>query len=245
MPEQYLTPQIYIDILKTPLAEKRMLRRIVLLSVLFHIAALVAMIAWTEGRARLHRPVQVIALDLANDEPPRPQLAPAAVPRQPRSSPPPVLAAPAPAVSHQPEALAPVSPASDAAAVQPGPAVPAAPPIATARPGDLADSQTAGTVASARVSYIQRCRLLIERNKEYPLLARKGGLEGTVVIRGVLTRDGSLRQCSVNRSSGSSMLDNAAVRAVKRVGQFPPAPPELHGEELVFELPISFRLSAN
>ncbi len=74
-------------------------------------------------------------------------------------------------------------------------------------------------------------------------MARRGRIEGTVVIYGVLTRDGSLRQCAVRRSSGSSVLDNAAARAVRSVGQFPPVPPELHGDELAFEVPLSFRLS--
>jgi protein TonB len=95
-----------------------------------------------------------------------------------------------------------------------------------------------------RVNYLQRCRGLIERHKEYPVMARKGRTEGIVIIRGTLARNGSLRECIVNRSSGSSLLDNAAVRAVRSVGQFPPVPPELHGGELVFELPVSFRLSA-
>ena len=98
--------------------------------------------------------------------------------------------------------------------------------------------------AGIRVSYLQRCRGLIDRHKEYPVMARKGRIEGTVVIRGTLARNGSLRECIINRSSGSSLLDNAALRAVRSVGQFPPLPPELQGVELVFELPVSFRLSS-
>jgi protein TonB len=75
-------------------------------------------------------------------------------------------------------------------------------------------------------------------------MARKGRTEGTVVIRGTILRSGSLRECTVSRSSGSSLLDNAAVWAVRSVSQFPPMPLELQGDDLVFDLPISFRLSA-
>ena len=75
-------------------------------------------------------------------------------------------------------------------------------------------------------------------------MARRGMVEGVVVIRGTLARDGSLRQCIINRTSGSGLLDNAALRAVRSVERFPPVPPELHGTELAFELPVSFRLSA-
>jgi TonB family protein len=73
-------------------------------------------------------------------------------------------------------------------------------------------------------------------------MARRGLIEGTVVVRGRLSRDGSLRQCGVTRTSGSGLLDNAAHRAVRSVGSFPPVPRELQGDELVFDLPVSFRL---
>ena len=97
--------------------------------------------------------------------------------------------------------------------------------------------------AGISTAYMHRCRSMIERYKEYPVMARKGRIEGTVVIRSTLTRDGLLRQCNISRTSGSKLLDNAALRAVQTVERFPPVPTELQGNELVFELPISFRLS--
>jgi periplasmic protein TonB len=84
---------------------------------------------------------------------------------------------------------------------------------------------------------------MIERYKEYPVMARKGRIEGTVVIQGTLTRDGSLRQYNISRTSKSRLLDNAALLAVRTVESFPPVPTELLGDGLVFELPVSFRLS--
>jgi periplasmic protein TonB len=104
-----------------------------------------------------------------------------------------------------------------------------------------ASGQTADS-AGIRTGYIRQCRALIERHKEYPVMARKGMIEGTVVIQGKLARDGALRQCAVAKSSGSGLLDNAALRAVRSVGRFPPLPPEILGIELVFELPVSFQL---
>lgn len=124
---------------------------------------------------------------------------------------------------------------STAPAISPGPAtqVPIRPPNRTADD------------APARAGYLQRCRALIEHYKEYPLMARKGMIEGTVVIRGTLARDGSLRQCGIVRASGSALLDNAALRAVRSVRQFPSFPQEVPGDEQVFELPVSFRMSAD
>jgi len=140
-------------------------------------------------------------------------------------------------------AAMPARPATGAAPGKSAPAAtpaPAAPVVAGSAGGTGKGTNTAGI----RAGYLQHCRGLIERHKEYPVMARRGGIEGTVVVRGSLGRDGSLRQCSVTRTSGSDLLDNAALRAVRSVGRFPPVPPELLGEELAFELPIIFKLSA-
>lgn len=142
---------------------------------------------------------------------------------------------PAAAVSAGPEVVrSAVRPAQETARTSPLNVPPVPPPRAV----KTVDSNT------VRSSYLQRCRGLIEHYKVYPVLARKGGIEGTVVIRGTLGRDGTLRQCDVASSSRSALLDNAALRAVRSVVRFPPVPPELTGAELNFEVPVAFRLSA-
>ncbi|MFZ3208525.1 MAG: TonB family protein [Geobacteraceae bacterium] len=97
---------------------------------------------------------------------------------------------------------------------------------------------------SVRSDYLALCRRLIENNKDYPLMARKGRIEGAVLARCVLERTGALKSSGVSKSSGSGLLDNAALRAVLSVGRFPPLPPELPGSELVLDIPITFRLVA-
>lgn len=181
--------------------------------------------------------------------------APAALPAttRPQASlpaPPSATVAPAANVSQTvPAAVAaqsiPSMPARPATGAAPGKSGPAAAP---SLPAPAVAGATGGTgrttnIADIRAGYLQRCRGLIERYKEYPVMARKGMIQGTVVIRGSLGRDGSLRQCGVTRTSGSHLLDNAALRAVKTVELFPPVPPELPGNELIFELPITFKLS--
>jgi protein TonB len=114
--------------------------------------------------------------------------------------------------------------------------VPAADPVSnqvTARTGN----------GSARTSYIAAIRSKIEKHKEYPLLARRRMLEGTAVVRFSVARDGSLKGVDVLRSSGSEMLDRAALNAIRAAGGFPPPPPEFAGSETTLELPLSFRLS--
>jgi len=93
-------------------------------------------------------------------------------------------------------------------------------------------------------AYLAALKELIERHKEYPTMARKGGMEGTVRISCILSRKGELREATVVKSSGCAILDNAALRAVRSVGQYPLVPPEIKGDKFGFTAPISFRLTA-
>lgn len=93
-------------------------------------------------------------------------------------------------------------------------------------------------------AYLAALKEMIERNKEYPLLARKGGMEGTVRIRCTLSRNGELRDAAVSKASGYAILDNAALRAVRSAGRFPGVPTEIMGETFSFVAPINFRLAA-
>lgn len=51
--------------------------------------------------------------------------------------------------------------------------------------------------------------------KRYPASARLNGLEGKVVLKAVIRSDGHLAQVAVQKSSGHSILDLAAMEAVK------------------------------
>jgi len=93
-------------------------------------------------------------------------------------------------------------------------------------------------------TYLAALREVIERNKEYPLTARKGHMEGTVHISCILSRNGELRGGTVVKTSGFGILDYAALRAVRAVGQFPLVPPEIKGDSFSFTVPITFRLGA-
>lgn len=265
-----IEPQLPLILQQSSTAESRCLRRLSVMSMIAHGAALAILLTWTGKQPALKPPVQVITIDLSQLEksPPAPvvtrqhPVAPApktAVPKLPPAKPVPVpttVTAPAVAPAVTPAmalqvAAAPVlaRPPVAAIAANDPPAVSsssvqtatkqtlpvAAPAVAAARPADH---------ASVRAGYMQHCRRLIERHKEYPVMARKGRTEGTVIIIGTLARDGSLRQCSIHRSSGSSLLDNAALRAVRSVGQFPAFPSDLPGNDMGFEVPISFRLTS-
>ena len=76
----------------------------------------------------------------------------------------------------------------------------------------------------------------------YPRLARRRGLEGVVVLRLRISRNGTCLAVQVKESSGHPVLDRSAVAAVRR-WRFKPA--RLNGEpvEAELEVPIRFRLA--
>jgi len=114
----------------------------------------------------------------------------------------------------------------------------------TTLPGNGTTSPIAGPVdVNRQQAYLGALKEIIERNKEYPLMARKGGMEGTVRIRCALLRNGELRDASVIKPSGYTILDNAALRAVRSAGRYPALPSEIKGETFSFVAPITFRLA--
>lgn len=75
----------------------------------------------------------------------------------------------------------------------------------------------------------------------YPLLARQRGDEGTVLLRAEVLPTGRCGRLTVLSSSGSTLLDGAAVRAV-RWWQFKPARRAGRPVAVWVEIPIRFRL---
>ncbi|MFC1718426.1 TonB family protein [Candidatus Poribacteria bacterium] len=84
----------------------------------------------------------------------------------------------------------------------------------------------------------------IEKSKRYPGWAMDAGLEGKVVVRFTISRDGGLDENpQLVRSSGAEILDNAAIAAIKNAAPFPALPGSLSREWLQVELPMDFRLT--
>jgi protein TonB len=80
------------------------------------------------------------------------------------------------------------------------------------------------TDAAYQVAWVHR----IERigNLNYPDAARRRHLHGDVVLSVTIAADGQVRDVSINTSSGSRVLDDAAARIVHLAAPFPPIPRE-------------------
>ena len=96
---------------------------------------------------------------------------------------------------------------------------------------------------NAEKAYLADLKEIIERNRKYPLMARRGQMEGTVHISCTISRNGELMEVEISRSSGYKILDNAAKLAVTSAGRFPVVPPQIRGDPYRFVSPITFRLS--
>lgn len=95
---------------------------------------------------------------------------------------------------------------------------------------------------TVRIRYEQQLYVWLARFKEYPMLARRRGLEGTGSVRVRLDRHGRVLTRSVDKSTGERLLDDAAVDMTRRADPFPPVPADYPGDSFEFVAPIEFRL---
>jgi periplasmic protein TonB len=79
----------------------------------------------------------------------------------------------------------------------------------------------------------------IERYRGYPAHERSKRIEGTVLVRFAMTRQGGVIDAWVDRSSGVIALDDEAVATVRRAQPLPVIPASLP-DRLSIVLPVSF-----
>jgi protein TonB len=153
---------------------------------------------------------RVTMVDIEEPEPPEeieeppPPPEEVTAPPPPVAPPPPINIAPAPPpIQTQPT----IPPPAPPALVIPPPAPVAPPPPSMAR--------------GATTRNERRWASRIQEN--YPTRAIREEVEGTVGVRVTVTSEGRATNCQVTRSSGSSVLDQAACRGMERYARFNPA----------------------
>jgi protein TonB len=96
---------------------------------------------------------------------------------------------------------------------------------------------------SSVASTFQRTLLRhIARYQNYPDEARSARLQGVVQLVFAMTRDGIVLDVWIKSSSGSSILDQAALDTIRRAQPLPRIPSELP-DRLNILVPVSFALS--
>lgn len=79
----------------------------------------------------------------------------------------------------------------------------------------------------------------VESIKHYPYIARRKGIEGTVLVSVHLNKDGELINLSLKKSSGYDILDISAMELLKKVIPFKHGYPK----DLKIEIPITYKLT--
>ncbi len=93
-----------------------------------------------------------------------------------------------------------------------------------------------GGDTNARREYLSSVRKSLERNKVNP----RSRLSGTVMLRFSIGASGELLSRSVQTSSGSKVLDEAALAALERSAPFPPMPATLAAGPIEVSVPFNF-----
>jgi len=82
------------------------------------------------------------------------------------------------------------------------------------------------------ISYFTSIKRAIEVMWEYPEQALRHGLQGKLVLEFTILRNGDLRGARLIRSSGYSVLDREAMRALQIASPFQPIPPWIEKSRL-------------
>jgi len=166
------------------------------------------------------------------------------------------------AKSPEPQSAAKPEPSPQSAQSPPlAPSRPSPPEVASARPpsiyrqpgggGGLKGGGYAGVEGDAvpldtpepkYQDYFNKIREKIKANWVYPWEAGSRGIEGDLNIEFVIAKDGHLQYIERTRSSGVTLLDNAALNAVKLAQPFPPVPDALAKQALAINGLFVYRL---
>lgn len=202
--------------------------------------------------------------------PPAPAtVAPTPRPRERAQRPPPVAApapaASAPALPREPSTSAPAAAAPETSAVAPA-AAPASGALgatsgvarAVGSAGGSAGGSAAGVGSASPgrgngqdgaarerllARYLATVRARVAEHREYPYLARRANLEGTVCLRVSIGANGHLLGVAPTCGANARPLLAAALASVKEAAPFPPLPPAL-GPVLTLDVPIVFDLDS-
>jgi len=81
----------------------------------------------------------------------------------------------------------------------------------------------------------------LEEVKRYPSIAAQSGLSGRVVLRFTVRWDGEVVDPQITKVSGHESFGDAALQALREVGQLPPFPDEIRQREILVEVTITYQ----
>lgn len=104
---------------------------------------------------------------------------------------------------------------------------------------DLANSKDKDRYLSQLVTWLAK-------HKKYPSIARRRNLQGSVLIRFKINKEGHLLSYSVVQSSPHNSLNSAAIKMIERASPLPKVPASLleGNDEFEYTIPVEFSLTS-
>ena len=90
------------------------------------------------------------------------------------------------------------------------------------------------------ITYFGSIQRSIDAHWQYPELALQYGLQGRVIIEFTILFDGRIESVRLVRSSGSILLDEEALRAVRAAAPFPPIPQWIEPKPLLISAGMEY-----
>jgi len=129
---------------------------------------------------------------------------------------------------------------------QAAPSIAAAPSRAGGNPGNQSQAGANGRVQNGGQAAVSAYNALViahlQRYRVYPEAARAARVTGVSIVRFTLAASGTVVAVSLAGSSGTGVLDQAAVAMVQRASPFPPIPASVGRGSMTFAAPVRFNL---
>lgn len=104
------------------------------------------------------------------------------------------------------------------------------------------NSLTSGQIASIEDVYISNIKRTLNKNKFYPLTAKKLKQTGVVKVQFEINEQGLIIHKSIIESSKHQSLNQAVTELLDRVRSFEPIPKEFGKKNWTFVLPVEFKI---
>lgn len=98
-------------------------------------------------------------------------------------------------------------------------------------------------IENIEATYLSKIRHQIEKNKTYPKMAKRLNQTGKVYVTFIVTKDGRIKNCKIERSSQFDSLDEASLEILMRIANFEAIPEELNKDSWEITVPIVYQIS--
>lgn len=205
------------------------------------------LLAWRTSAPDFARGAQttVLSIDLLLVEA-APPTSRAREPSPPRPRPPRARVIAKPLTPNPPQAAAtPAASVSSVAGASLAPAnLPAAPASVAEKPIEPRGTVETTVARESLQAHVEALLLAdLARRFEYPVLARRHGWQGLVLLALTVKPNGALEHVHIRESSGYAVLDRSAVDTMRRIEKLTNVEQRLNGRALELLLPIVYRLT--